>query len=503
MQEARFDYLGIFGESPLDTLQPKVISGVKWSYFSNFLARGIQPLTLIVLTRLLTPEDFGVMAMALTVTGFIRLFKDVGLGQALIQHRGQTEEVADTVFWLHLLFGIVWLGSVWIAAPFVATYYHREEVTPILRTLGLLFVVYPFSDVPLNILVRDLEFRALFFRQVAPLLFSSSVSIVLAYVGFGVWALVFGSLVGAVATAIVVLRVSDWRPGFRYNIQILANVLKFGTHVSIQNIFGWLTMSVDQVFVGRFLGAQSLGVYRMGFILGDMPWSLISGPFNTVLYPVLCKAGVGVSVVKRQYLSFLRWASLLNIPAGVALMFLAPSFVPLLLSQKWAGVTPVLQLIALAGVIASLVTMNPEAYKAIGRPDIMSKFFLVRLMVSVPLYYFAAQRSTLILAATHVVLAFLFGPINMFICMRILHIRMPELLSRMKGSLAMGTAFVAVGTLYHLGVTRLAIAEPMNGAGLFGFFLLAGIAVLWFFDRAAIRQLTEIIRPRRQVKIEG
>jgi O-antigen/teichoic acid export membrane protein len=482
-------------------VRAKTISGIKWAYLSNFLVYGIQPLTLAILARLLTPEDLGLMAMASTVTGFIRLFKDLGLGQALIQHRGRTEEVADTAFWLQLLFGTIWFISVWIAAPLIASYYHREEVIPILRTLGVLFLIYPFSDVPLSILVRDLEFKALFFRQAAPLLFSSLVSIALAYAGFGAWALVFGSIVGAGATAIVVLWISEWYPGFRFKGQILAKLLNFGMHVSIQNILGWLIVSVDQVFVGRFLGAHDLGIYRMGFTLGDMPWSLISGPFNLVLYSVLCKASSDLYVVRKQYLAAMRWLTLINVPVGIAVASLAPSIVPLFLGPKWTGVIPILQLIALVGTLASVVTMNPEVYKAIGRPDIMSKFLLVRAIVSLPLYYFAAQKGIVVLAAMHLGLTLVFAPINTAICMHVLHINVKELFLQIREGMAIGGVLITIGMLYRLVVAKFVVPEPINGVGLLGIFLLIGGVTLWYFDRGVIQQLASIVKPGN--KMEG
>jgi len=483
-------------------LKTKITGGIKWAYLSNFLVYGIQPLTLAILARLRTPEDFGLMAMASTVTGFIRLFKDLGLGQALIQHRGRTEEVADTVFWLQLLFGIVWFVGIWIAAPLIGGYYHREEVISILRTLGVLFLIYPFSDVPLSILVRELEFKALFFRQAAPLLFSSFISITLAYIGFGAWALVFGSITGAGATAIIVLWISEWHPKIRFKGQILAKLLNFGAHVSVQNILGWLIISVDQVFVGRFLGAHNLGIYRMGFTLGDMPWSLISGPFNLVLYPVLCKANSDLSAVKRQYLAAMRWLTLINMPVGIAVAFLAPSIVSIFLGSKWTQVTPVLQLLALVGAIASIVTMNSEVYKAIGRPDVMSKFLLVRAMVSLPSYYFAAQKGVVILAATHLGLTLIFAPVNALICMHVLHINMKELFLQIRGGIAISEVFIALGILYHLGVAKLGIPEPMNGVGLLGIFLLAGGVALWYFERVAAQHLVSIINPKSR-SMEG
>jgi len=480
----------------MSELRSKTISGLKWTYVSNFLVRGIQPVVVAILARILAPEDFGLMAMALAVSGFVSLFRDAGLGQALIQHRGETEGLVDRAFWLMFLLGGVWFGLTWVCAPIVAEFYHRKEIVSILRVLGTLFLVYPFSDIVLNLLLRQLEFKALLFRQLFPLLLSGAVSIGLACAGYGVWSLVWGTVVGAVGTSVVVCALTGWMPRWRPGSGSLAGPVRFGLHVSLQRILGWLTASVDQVLVGKFLGAASLGVYRMAWTYGEIPWTMVTGPFNVVAYPIFCKASQDRSEVRRLYLSFLRWLSLIGVPIGVSAALLAPYLVPLVLGEKWVEAMPIIQLIAIVGINSSIVCVNPEAYKAIGRADVASKFLLARALASLPVYYYASHRGIVTLAVSHVLLVCIFGPVNMYVSMRLLGISLKELLGSMRGGILVGLSLALAGALYYWAARQIGTSLYVATAGMLLVVLLTSCAAFYAFDRTAFRQAVAALLTR-------
>lgn len=487
----------------MEEFRGKTLSGIKWTYLSTFLARGLQPVVLIVLARLLTPSDFGLAAMAVAVTSLFACFSDMGLKHALVQQSGKDEEVASLAFLIILPLGLVWFLVIWVMAPYVAVYFKNQEVTSLLRVLGLMFIIQPFSDVPLAILLRDLKFKALFYRQLIPQLFSGVTSITLAFMGYGAWALVIGTLSGIAGTSVVVWRMTHWRPRLFFDRGMFKSMFSFGSLMSVQSILGWMMLRIDNIFVGRFLGVASLGIYRMGFTFGFMPFQIVGLPFFNVAYPIFCKISSDRDKLREKYLLYIKWVSTANVPISIAFMFVMPFLVPSLLGDKWISAIPVLQLIAFTSMFASIVGINAETYKAIGRPGVSVKLFALRVLVSVPFYYYAAQNSIVMLAATHVGLTTCFAPINFFVCSRVLKIRYLTILSKIRNSMFFGLIFIAAGLLYNGLIVDDIINNPLwNAFCLSLIFLILGSGSLFVIDRKIFDILVKFIKNPLSYKVE-
>jgi O-antigen/teichoic acid export membrane protein len=474
-------------------IQKKTVSGIKWTYLSTFLARGFYPLVLIILARILSPSDFGLAAMAMAVSSFFSCFGDLGLKHALVQQKGDEEKIATLVFWILLTFGFFWFFLIWIIAPFMAVYYKSPEVTQLLRVLGLIFIIQPFSDVPLSILLRNLKFKALFYRQLFPQIFSGITSIILALMGYGAWALVIGTLAGIAGTSVMVWHLTVWRPKLYMDFGILRNMFRFGFFLSIQQILGWMTVRVDNLFVGRYL--SSLGLYRMGFNYGFLPFQLIGLPFLNVVYPVLCKLNRNKDELRKEYFLYIEWICIASIPLSVAFIFIAPFLIPPLLGNKWLPSIPILQLIAVTSMLSSIVGVNAETYKAIGKPDVTVKYAFFRVLISIPFYYFAAQKSILTLAITHVGLACCFVPINFFICSRVLGFKYLYILKKAKTGLLLGLMILITGLSYNSLIVNIFINNPLGNAFCMAlFFLVFGGLMLYIIDRKTFTTIKEFIK---------
>ncbi len=462
---------------------------------STFLSRGLYPVVLVVLARLLSPEAFGLAAMAITVTTLFSCFSDLGLKHAMVQQKGDTEKIASLAFCVLLPLGVVWFIVIWFIAPFIGEYFKNLEVVPMVRTLGLMFIIQPLSDVPLSILLRDLKFKALFYRQLVPQLFSGVTSITLAFMGYGAWALVLGTLAGIAGTAIVVWRQTDWRPRIFIETKLLNSMFKFGSFVSIQRILGWMTVKADHLFVGRFLGASVLGIYRVGHTYGNLPLQVLGGPFHSVIYPIFCKISGDINEVKQKYHAYIKWVSVINIPIGVAFIFIVPFLVPVLLGDKWLAAIPVMQLITVTSMLSSIVGVNAEVYKAIGRPDVGVKFFICRVIVSMPFYYFAAQKSIVVLALTHVGLACFFVPINILVCSFVLGIKYLGVLGKIKTGMFLGLIQLVAGLSYNYFIgDNYAQYYIGNTLGLVFLLSILGGCSLYLIDRKMLTTILDLIK---------
>ncbi len=484
-----------------EDLHEKTISGIKWTYLSSLLSRGFYPLVLIILARLLNPSDFGLAAMAMVVITLFSCFGDVGLKHALVQQRGETERIATVAFWIMLLLGGFWFLLLWIMAPYVAVYYKNDSVVPLLRILGIVFIFQPFSDVPLSLLLRDLKFKAIFYRQFIPQIFSGTFSIIFALMGYGVWALIYGYIAGVAGTALVVWRQTHWRPGLHFDGVIFRSMFRFGSFLSIQQILGWMMTRIDNLFVGRFLGAESLGIYRMGFTYGNLPFQLIGLPFLNVAYPVFCRLNLRFDELKEKYLLYIEWIAFVIIPLSVIFIFVMPFIVPLLLGEKWLPSVLILQLIAISFIPASIVGLNSEAYKAIGRPDVGTKFFTVRVLFSVPFYYIASQNNIITLAFTHIGLACFFVPLNFLVCSFVLKLSYRSILIRLfKGSF-LGLMLTITGLLYNRFISDNIIYNPLINAGILGMIMIGAATItIFIIDRKMLIKIQDLLKDTLKYK---
>lgn len=379
-----------------------------WLFAGTVASRAIQPLVSLILARFLAPADFGIVGMAAVITGFVTLFADGGLGQALIRE-DEGRHHADIVFSSALVLGLVWYTLLYVSAPFLAAFYRQTEVGSALRVLALPFLWQAFHVVPNSFLAKKLAFRKLCIIQCLSLGLHSSISILLALANFGFWAIVLGGVLGNLLVTPVYWFLMPWRARFRWSFRVARPLFLFGGEVSLGTVLQWLLLSADTLLVGRVLGPTQLGIYRIGFSLGMTPYYLLAAPFAQYLYPTLCKMVRNGKSIRPYYsLSILRLCgALLACMAGLAFAF--PYLVPLVLGEKWGASVPISLILLVNGALLSVMTINGEVCRAIGQPGLMTRFYFVQGIFSLPVFYFATRLGLVTLSYAHVGLAAVFA----------------------------------------------------------------------------------------------
>jgi lipopolysaccharide exporter len=439
------------------TLPQKVIRSAWWVTLYTIVTKLISPVITVILARLLAPEDFGLMGMAATAISLVSIIGDAGMGQAMIQRKGQVKQIANVVFYNSMALGIIWFLVNYVAAPFVAGYFRTDQVVLVVRVLGLSFLLSPLISVPRDLLVKELEFKQLLFINLLPMLAQGVVSILSAYLGYGVWALVVGQLSGSLLTAIAIWQVTKWRPRLGYDWQMSRELLGFGSAIVGQNFLAWLMTSSDQAFLGRFQGAVSTGIFRLGNNLALMPYTLATAPLMQVMYPAFCKIQQDRESLRSYYLNVVELISLFSFSVGPLAIFSAPYFMPIL-GDKWVTAIPIMQLLIIRGVFGSVVCVNPEMYKAIGRPGITTAFYAVRILFSVPIYYFTAQMGLVPLCLGHLGLNCVFAPLNTLVVSRVLRVPLRRIWKSLRLSFLIGGMLCGLGILLSQGAAILGLS---------------------------------------------
>ncbi len=364
---------------------------VKWTTLSSLLPRMITPISTMILAGLLTPSDFGTVAISTLIITLAQVIVGLGLGQTIIQFRKNVVEAASTAFILNLLFAIFLYILLWVIAPLLANFYQNPILITVIRVASISLVLYALGSIPTSLLQRELQFRQLFWVNTLPVLCNVIVSLLLAFLGAGIWALVIGPLAGAIVGTSSACLLSKWRPSFRIERSILRSLFTFSVWVVLSSIFSWLFLQGDNAIASLFFGQTELGIYTLGFNISYLLPGMITSPLSAVAYPAFCvlqdnPKEVGNRLLQLQSLTI---SILLPVCAGVSVI--AVPLVSLLYGDKWQGLGQVIQLLSLMSGISSFWSLNSDAYRAIGRPDIWPKLSAITLLLLLPLLYFTAH----------------------------------------------------------------------------------------------------------------
>lgn len=352
------------------SLRSRAIVALKWSAGSLFLAKLITWAITLYVIRILSPADYGLMALAVVLTNFVGLFNDLGLNAALIQKRELGEPIVAKIFGAILCSSALLFFILQISAGPFANFYANDTLEDVIRVLSLQLLIGAFASVPSALLLRDISFRGMSIVELARSVGASLIVLALALNGWGVWALVVGSIAGAVFYAGGILAVTKFalRPSFDFTG--LAAELRFGARMVAKGIVSFFNRQIDVVLVGRLLGVESLGAYSIAADLAKMPTRLLLRPISRVSFPTTARMQDEPERVRSMYLSMASAASLVFFPLLWGGSVLADDLVHFVLGMKWAASIPVIQIICLVIPLRLLSRLAQPMLDGMGRPDI-------------------------------------------------------------------------------------------------------------------------------------
>ncbi|MEO7239388.1 MAG: lipopolysaccharide biosynthesis protein [Gemmatimonadales bacterium] len=349
------------------SLTRSTVSGLFWTASSNGLNAVLKVVVLVVLARLLSPADFGIAGAALIVIGFSAIFSQLGLGPALVQRRDLEPRHIQTAFAASLTFGLLLAGLLWVTAPAIARFFHIEGSVDVLRALAWIFPVKGLSGVAECLVQRDLRFRWLATRDVISYALGYGlVGILLAWAGWGVWALVAAQITQtALNTAILLaFRPPALRPLPSW--RAFVELMDFGAGFTVARVANFLANQGDNLVVGRMLGPQALGIYTRAYQLMAVPTTLFGDVLDRVLFPTMAKVQGDAQRLAAAYLQAVASIALVMLPLGVVLTVLAPEFIIVLLGPKWVDVIPPFQLFAIGLLFRTSYKMSDSIARATG-----------------------------------------------------------------------------------------------------------------------------------------
>ncbi len=373
-----------------ESLTQKTVHGLKWSYVSTITTALMQIGYTAVMARLLNPSDFGLVAMGNVVLSFGSYFAQMGMGSAIIQKEEITKEQIKAAFTSSVFLGFIFLILTFLLAPLTRYIFDNQSVIPLVRVMGLSFLLNGFSLTALALIRRELKFKALAIAEVI----SFSIGYIIvgigsALIGFGVWSLVFASLVQSALIAIMVFIIIKHELSLSFSWDNYKPLISFGSKISIISFLEFIGSTLDTILIGRFFGSISLGIYNRAQRLINLPMQYFTSSFSRVLFPSFSQIQKDNDKIKRNIFLILQIVAIIIFPFAIFISVLSKEIVEILLGPKWLEASLLLKILAFAAAInlfTHFIAVLFEAKGLLKQKIIIQCSFIVILSIS---FYYA------------------------------------------------------------------------------------------------------------------
>lgn len=362
----------------MDNLREKTLTGLFWNLLERVGVRIVQFIPTILLARLLSPAEFGLIGMLTIFIVITQIFLDSGFGLALIQKKDATYTDECSIFYFNILVGGLAFAALFLAAPLVAAFYEQPILTSLLRWLSLDLLITAASLIQITILTRRMDFKSLLKANLLATLVGGGIGILAAYFGLGVWSLVLQMVSNTIIQTLTLWLVCDWRPGWIFSLASLRGMFGFGSRMLSSNLVGAFFDNIYQVFIGRVFSAESLGYYTRAFSLRGMVIETTSETLGRVLFPALSNIQDHAARLRRVYRKSVLLTTYFHFPLMAGLIVVARPLILTLFSDKWQAAVIFFQLMCAAGLFYPLHVINLNILKVMGRSDLFFRLEIIK-----------------------------------------------------------------------------------------------------------------------------
>jgi len=449
------------------SLGTRTLRGTAWAYGSYAGGQAVVLVSTALLARILSPGDFGLVALAIVFITLLDTISDLGLSPALvISTEEELRERANTVFTFTVLIAAGLSALTAGIAPLAAAFFDEPGLTALLAVLGLNFVFRSLGATHYALAQKRIDFRPRTTAELVGVICRGGTGIALAFAGLGAWSLVIGYLAGTAAMTVTLWLLIPWRPSAGPSRAQLPQMLRFGSTLTAVDILAAVISQIDYVFVGRVLGTHALGLYTLGFRLPEMLIISLAVVAGRVLFPAF--AAVDREALGRTFLVSVRYSAIVALPLAAGLAALAEPFVLAIFGERWRGAIGAMQVLSLYGLGVAIGIPAGIAYKATGQAGILLKLAAPRaalVVVSIALF---VDDGLVAVAACQAAVAALFALIGLAIASRMLSVRPADLASALWPPLVaaggMGAVALAISATVDTPWAALALGIPVAGA---------------------------------------
>jgi len=362
-------------------IRKKLISGLFWSAIERFGQQSIQFIMTIIVARILSPADYGLIGMLAIFIAISQSIIDSGFGTALIQKQKTTQTDFSTIFFFNLFTGILLFFLLFFSAPLIAKFYNQPILIPISRIMAINLIINSFSVIHNVILMKSINFKRLTKINMLSTTFSGFIGILMAYKGFGVWSLVFQLITANLTKTISLWLFNEWRPNLVFSVASLKSLFSYGSKLLASGLLNQIFEHIYKLIIGKQYSAADLGYYTQAQRMQEIPVQNSLDILQRVTFPIYSTIQNETHKLKNVYRKTIKGIIYLNFPLMMILIILAPLLIKILLGEKWLPAVKYLQLLCISGLVYPLSAINLNILKVKGRTDIFFYLEIIKKLI--------------------------------------------------------------------------------------------------------------------------
>lgn len=444
-----------------DSLKSKTVKGVVWSSIERFSTQGVQFLIMIIMARLLTPKDYGLIGMLAIFLAVAQSLIDSGFSQALIRKQDRTDVDNSTVFYFNIVVSSALYLILFIAAPFVADFYNQPELTSVMRVVCLGVILNSLAVVQRALLTVRIDFKTQAKASLSAAVISGCIGIVLAYCGFGVWSLVVQQLLNLSVNTLLLWIFSKWRPIAVFSWKSFHELFAFGSKLLASGLLDTLYRNIYPIVIGKLFSASSLGHYTRAHQFSEFPSSNVTGIIQRVTYPILCGIQDETERLETVYRKFLKLSAFIIFPLMIGLSAVACPFIDIALGTQWGFCGQLLQIICFAMMWYPIHAINLNLLQVKGRSDLFLRLEIIKKILGITVLCITAPFGLVVMCYGQIFNSIVALVINTYYTGKLINVgfirQMKDLLPTILLSLTMFGAILLVNGFIEANIYRLII----------------------------------------------
>ncbi len=475
------------------SLKERAIVGMIWSSVQRFGTMLISFATNLVLARLLTPEDFGIIGMIMVFIAISSALVDGGFASALIQKKNPTNEDYSTIFYWNLITSITLFVALFLFAPAIERFYQMQSLALVLRIQGLYLILEAFAVIQVTQLNKQLNFKRLANIRITSTSLGAVVGVAMAYKGFGVWSLVVKMLIISFLNGVFLWYSSIWRPSVVFSMNSFRSLFGFGSFMLLTSVANKVYENIQALIIGRLYTAGDLGFYTQAKKIQQIPVHGLSTIVNQVTFPVFSELQHDIKKLRIGVSKSLKAITFINFPLMIFIAISSRSIIKVLFTEKWYGSIPYLQILSMAGMLYTLNTANTNIFKSLGRSDTYFWVTLLKRVLGLFLIVIGARHSVFGMLWAVVVNTYAFFVVNAYFSSKLSGYLISQQLKDVGSAYVLSfisglITYCVVSPVFEASVVKLIVQ------GVLFMFLYVGLS--YFFRLEALHIYLEIIRKK-------
>lgn len=370
-----------FGTQHLqDNLRGRALRGGVVTLIGQATKLAVNLLGIVVLARLLTPSDYGLVAMVVAVTSFLEIFKTLGLLDATVQARDIRHSQASTLFFINLLTALCLFATTLALAPLLAHFYHEPRVLPLAMVQACTFLIGGLYIQHMALMRRQMRYASLVGVDILYMAVSVGVGIGCAWSGLGYWSLVIGSLSAETVVCLLLWSINRWRPGWHFRWSEVREMVLFGVHMQMANVLAVIPIKLDNILIGRFWGSRDLGIYSRAFSLAFLPTEQMVEAVRAIAVPTLSRLQQDPPRFRQYYLKALSLLTHFSLPTTMFFVMMSEEVVALVLGSKWQAVAPIFRMLCIVALVLPIGESHKWVNVSLGRGQ---RMFRISMAIAV------------------------------------------------------------------------------------------------------------------------